>query len=255
MTIKNLLVTFGAGLLLSASVSVQAQDKLRIYAASSMTNAVNELVSEFEKQSSISATPVYAGTSSLARQIHQGAPADVFIAANEKWVNYLIEQKVINGDAVTNVAQNQLVVITPVNHQGSLDINDSASWLNYLQKGRIAIGQTNAVPAGIYAKESLESLGIWSAVERSLAPTNNVRIALALVERNEVPLGIVYKTDALMSEGVKIIARLPESSHSPIVYPMAQLNAKPQVEAFAQFMKTQQARNVLQRYGFEVEHQ
>lgn len=253
MTISKLFTTLCSAVLLASSLTAQAQEKLRIYAASSMTNAVNELVSEFEKKSQVSVTTVYAGTSSLARQIHQGAPVDLFIAANTKWMNYLVEQKVILGDSVTEVASNQLVVITPVDRQGTLKIDDSDSWLNYLQGQRIAIGQTNAVPAGIYAKQSLEYFSVWHQLKGVLAPTNNVRIALALVERKEVPLGIVYKTDAMMSSGVKVIAQFPESSHAPIIYPMAQLNAKKQTKWFAAFIKSKRAQEILKSYGFEVE--
>lgn len=253
MTISKLFTTLCSAVLLASSLTAQAQDKLRIYAASSMTNAVNELVSEFEKQSQVPVTTVYAGTSSLARQIHQGAPVDLFIAANIKWMNYLVKQQVISSDVVTNIAANQLVVVTPVDQKGTLKVNDSDSWLNYLQGQRIAIGQTNAVPAGIYAKQSLESLSVWPQLQGVLAPTNNVRIALTLVERKEVPLGIVYKTDAMMSSGVKVVAELPESSHDAIIYPMAQLNAKPQTKQFSAFVQSQQGQQILKSYGFAVE--
>lgn len=250
MTLRN---CFYSALLLMISVSTYAEDKLRIYAASSMTNAVNELVNEFEKQHDVSTTTVFAGTSSLARQIEQGAPVDLFIAANTKWMDYLVKQKVIQGDAVTRVARNQLVVVAPIGQKGTLDIKDSQSWLNYLQGQRLAIGQTNAVPAGIYAKQSLEHLSVWPQLKRLIAPTNNVRIALALVERSEVPLGIVYKTDALMSSGVKVLATLPHTSHSPIVYPMAQLNTKPQTDQFVQFIESDKAQQIMQSFGFEIE--
>ena len=172
---------------------------------------------------------------------------------NIKWLNYLVKQQVISGDAVTSVAVNQLVVVTPVDQKGTLKVNDSDSWLNYLQGQRIAIGQTNAVPAGIYAKQSLESLSVWPQLQGALAPTNNVRIALTLVERKEVPLGIVYKTDAMMSSGVKVVAELPESSHDAIIYPMAQLNAKPQTKQFSAFVQSQRGQQILKSYGFAVE--
>lgn len=253
MKTKKLTLVLLAVLLNTIVFHVQAQDKLTVYAASSMTNAVNDLVKEFEKTSRIATTTVYAGTSSLARQIEQGAPADLFISANKKWVNYLIKKQIVNSDAVTELARNQLVVVSPIGHTDILQIDSGTSWLSYLKGGRLAIGQTNAVPAGIYAKESLESLAVWQDVKFSLAPTNNVRIALTLVERAEAPLGIVYKTDALMSSEVKIVANLPDTSHQPITYPLVQLNAKPQTQQFADFLQTPKARNILLSYGFQVD--
>lgn len=225
-------------------------DKIRVYAASSMTNVVNELVDQFEAQSDVQVTTVYGGSSSLARQIAQGAPADVLISANLKWVDYLQDQGVVNGDNVTNVASNQLVVIAPSGNSAQLNVQSANSWLDALDGQRMAIGQTNAVPAGIYAKQSLTQLGVWPQVQSHLAPTNNVRIALTLVERKEAPLGIVYKTDAMLSKEVQIIAQLPDSSHSPIIYPMAIINRTPSSEQFAQFVQSPSAQQVMQRYGF-----
>ncbi|WP_394126234.1 molybdate ABC transporter substrate-binding protein [Vibrio hepatarius] len=235
-----------AALLFCASLS--AQEQLRIYAASSMTNAVNELVDVYESNNKVKVTTVYGGTSSLARQVEQGAPVDVFIAANTKWMNYLVDKDLISGDNVTNIATNKLVVIAATAIE--LDVTNENSWKSALNGQRLAIGQTNAVPAGIYAKQSLESLNVWSQLKRQLAPTKNVRIALTLVERKETPLGIVYQTDALSSPNVQVVASLPETSHDAIIYPMAIMNSEPTTVDFTQFVHSKAGKEILKKYGF-----
>ncbi|KOO15913.1 molybdate transporter [Vibrio xuii] len=235
-----------AALLFCSSLS--AQEQLRVYAASSMTNAVNELVDVYESKSQVKITTVYGGTSSLARQVEQGAPVDVFIAANTKWMNYLVNKNLITGDSVTNVAANELVVIAA--EAVELDVTSESSWISALNGQRMAIGQTNAVPAGIYAKQSLESLNVWPQLKRQLAPTKNVRIALTLVERKETPLGIVYKTDALSSSNVQVVASLPEASHDAIIYPMAMMNSEPATVDFTLFVRSKAGQEILKKYGF-----
>lgn len=244
------------------SFNVQAEP-LRIYAASSMTNVVNEMVKQFEKTQAISVSTIYAGSASLARQIAQGAPADLYISANLKWMDYLVSQGVIDSDAVTNVATNELVVIAPKDQAVKLDITQSNSWLAALSGSRLAIGQPDVVPAGIYAKQALIKLGVWQAVQPHLAPSNNVRLALALVERKEVPLGIVYKSDMYRggvtngandsntnSEKTVVVASLPSDLHAKIIYPMAGLNDRPATAQFAQFMLSAKGQAIFERFGF-----
>ncbi|KJY83855.1 molybdate transporter [Vibrio galatheae] len=238
-------------LLMCASFSTHAE-KLRVYAASSMTNVVNELVTQFEANQPVAVSKVYGGSASLARQIAQGAPADIYISANQQWMEYLQGQGVVGSDAVTNLASNRLVVIAPEGEKVPFELSDSESWLAELGEFRLAIGQPNAVPAGMYAKEALVNLGVWQMLESRLAPTNNVRIALTLVERSETPLGIVYQTDAMQSQESQIVAVLPAKLHTRIVYPMAVLNEKPQTKAFAEFLSSRQAQNVLLSYGFSL---
>lgn len=244
----NLIRSLVAAASLCVCTSISAQENIRVYAASSMTNAVNELVEQFKQEHAITVTTVYAGSSSLARQIEQGAPIDLYISANEKWMDYLVQSGVVMRDAVINIATNKLVVVGT--ESATLDIKDPQSWLSLLAGNRLAIGQTNAVPAGIYAQQSLESLGVWSELKSSLAPTKNVRIALTLVERQETPLGIVYKTDANLSDKVTLISELPDDSHTPITYPMARLNDKASTASFAQFVLSEQGQSILQSYGF-----
>ncbi|WP_425667132.1 molybdate ABC transporter substrate-binding protein [Vibrio tubiashii] len=232
-----------------ASFSAHSES-LRIYAASSMTNVVNDLVEQYEESNDTSVTTVFGGSASLARQLAQGAPADIYISANHKWMEYLVEQSIVNGDGVTNIAANSLVAIAPKGHLLNLDVDSEESWISALEGYRLAIGQTNAVPAGMYAKQALVNLGVWDEVKTHLAPTNNVRIALTLVERGESPLGIVYKTDALLSDKVEVVATLPSSSHANIVYPMASLNEKIETQRFVKFIHSEQAQRVFKQYGF-----
>ena len=234
---------------------VSAQDSIKVYAASSMTNVVNELISEFEKNHDIDVTPVYASTSSLVRQIERGAPADVFIAANEKWMTHLVDRGYVSGDNVTNWAGNELVLISSESDKtdySQFRLDDTTTWQATLQGERLAVGNIMSVPAGIYAKESLEALKVWQSVRTRLAPSNNVRMALALVERQEAILGIVYKTDAMLSNDVSIVDTFPVSSHTPIRYPVAKLNGSESTQAFYTFMQGGFSKSVLDRYGFNT---
>lgn len=231
-------------------VSASASETLRVYAASSMTNAVTSLVEEFKQQYQLDIMTVFGATSSLARQIEHGAPADIYIAANTKWVDHLVRRQVVKSDAVTNIASNQLVVASK--QQGlKLDLYQVQDWLTILSDGqRLAIAEPNAVPAGIYARQSLQSLGVWNSVNSKLAPTNNVRVALTLIEREEVPIGIVYQTDVQQSKELKVVAELPDQSHQPIVYPMIRLTDRSASVLFADFVTGVQGQAILAQYGF-----
>lgn len=233
--------------------AVYAQEKITVYAASSMTNAVNELIAAYQPKQPLDIVPVYAGSSALARQIEQGAPADIFISANYNWVTHLLNKNIVTSDKVTLLAGNQLVLIAPQSSKlNSLVVNDVAAWLDALNGSRLAIGNTMAVPVGMYAKEALEKLKVWSSLAPMLAQTNNVRLALALVERQEAALGIVYNTDALMSNKVKVVHEFDSSLHSAIHYPLVQLTERDTVNQFMLFLRSDQAKSILQNYGFSV---
>lgn len=235
-----------------SSTHLLAAEKLRVYAASSMTNAVNLLVEEFEKNHTVDVIPVYASTSSLVRQIERGAPADIFISANEKWTTHLVDRKYVSSDNVTNLCENELVLIAPKDSSVSLDLSQGDQWTKLLTNERLAVGNTMSVPAGIYAKEALETLGVWDDVSSRLAPSNNVRMALALVERSEAKLGIVYKTDALLSKEVNLVETFPSDLHTPIRYPVAKMSDKVIAEEFYTFLETEKAKDILNSFGFEV---
>ncbi|WED24360.1 molybdate ABC transporter substrate-binding protein [Vibrio sp. JC009] len=229
-----------------------ASDTLKVYSAASMTNAINEVSAAFSAKTGIKVTPVYASSSSLARQIEKGAPADIYISANKKWVDYLISKDLFSSTDTKVIARNRLALITSVRSQiESFDIDNSDLWVKNLENSRLAIGQTNSVPAGIYGKQSLSNSGVWQQVERKLAPVNNVRVALALVEREEANLGIVYQTDAKISDRVTVLALFPEASHDPIVYPAAQLNQSEAAGAFYQFLSSDKASEIFAKFGFQ----
>ncbi|MCC5516640.1 molybdate ABC transporter substrate-binding protein [Vibrio splendidus] len=248
---RVILLTIALTSALSSS-HLLAAEKLRVYAASSMTNAVNLLVEEFEKDHSVDVIPVYASTSSLVRQIERGAPADIFISANEKWMTHLVDHQLVSSDNVTNLCENELVLISPKETPISLDLSNDDQWAKLLTNERLAVGNTMSVPAGIYAKEALKTLGVWDDVKTRLAPSNNVRMALALVERSEAKLGIVYKTDALLSKEVNLVSTFPSNLHTPIRYPVAKLSDKVVAEEFYTFLNSEKAKDTLNSFGFEV---
>lgn len=246
---KTIFLLTSALLLTGLSSALHAQEKIRVYAASSMTNAIDALVEQFEATRNITVSKVYAGTSSLARQIEQGAPADVFISANLRWTDYLIENGIVSSDNVSNLARNQLVVVS--NDQIDLNLTQAESWELALDGGRFAIGQTQSVPVGIYAKEALQSMGVWEQIQRYSAPTNNVRTALALAERGEVPLAVVYLTDAKLSDTLNIAAFIPSDTHSPITYPIAKLNDDVATVSFVDYLLSSEGQAVLKQFGFQ----
>ncbi len=228
-------------------------ESIKVYAAASMTNVVNEITDHFSAHTAIKVIPVYGGSSALARQIDKGAPADIYISANKKWMNYLVDQGVINGDSVTIIAKNELVLISPASEKiAQFDLSDKEQWAQLLQNERLALGLPESVPVGIYAKQSLSHLGVWPVIKKRIAATHSARRALALVERGEARLGIVYKTDALFSNRVRIVAPLSTDSHEAIVYPMAALNNKPEVQALVDYFDSEQAQRIFKRYGFHT---
>ncbi|EOW2076316.1 molybdate ABC transporter substrate-binding protein [Vibrio mimicus] len=231
---------------------VSAKETLHIYAASSMTNAVNALVEAYQQQHDVKLVTVYGGSSSLARQIEAGAPADLFISANEEWANYLVEKSLVKPQNVTTLAANRLVLIRPSTQPiEAFDVQNVSAWQAALADSRLAVAQVDAVPAGIYAKQALQHAGVWSQLESRLAQTNNVRLALALVERGESPLGIVYKTDAMLSDKVTIVTTFSAQSHQAIRYPLAQLNDKAASAELVAYFRSAQAQQILQGFGFE----
>ncbi|MGR5450147.1 molybdate ABC transporter substrate-binding protein [Vibrio sp. PNB22_2_2] len=238
--------------ILSVSSTVNAAMDLKVYAASSLTNVIDTIAQDFESQYDISVTPVYGGSSSIARQVLSGAPADVVILANAKWMNYLVKSEVVKGDNVTELVRNSLVVITPnTSKVETFDLSDVSAWENILNGHRLAIGNPATVPAGMYAKESLSNLGVWKSVERQVAPAKNVRLALTFVERDETPLGIVYKTDAQLSDKVKIVGEIADDTHADIVYPAALVKNSTQSARFFQYLKSDDAKRVFAQYGFQ----
>jgi molybdate transport system substrate-binding protein len=237
------------------SMSVAAE-RVTLFAAASLTNAITDVVAAFEQTHAIRVVTSFASSSTLARQIAQGAPADIFLSANQTWMDYLQEQDSIDEASRFTLLGNTLVLVAP--KDSPLEkVDVSAKWKPADQlgdDGRLAVGDPDHVPAGRYAKEALEHLGLWAKVKDKLAPSNSVRAALALVERGETPLGIVYGTDARVSSRVKVVGRFSDDSHTPIEYPVAIVKGHegPEAEQLAQFLQSETASDIFSGYGFEV---
>lgn len=194
----------------------------------------------------------FAASSALARQIEAGAPADLFISADQQWMNELQKRGLLAPKSRLTLLGNDLVLIAPLVSRIRLPITKGFPLARALGTGRLAIADPAAVPAGIYAEAALKSLGAWGDVKGRLAPAENVRAALAFVERGDAPLGIVYATDALQSKKVRIIGRFPASSHEAILYPVARLASSTSVEAesFLRFLASPAAKAIFRQFGF-----
>lgn len=242
-----------AALALGIAAASAAAADTTVYAAASTTNAMSDVISAFTEATTTAVTPSYASSSTLAKQIEQGAPAEVFVSANPKWMTYLGEAGLIVDGTRTDLLGNTLVLIAPADSPvETVEIGAGLDMAALLDGGRLSVGDPDHVPAGIYARQALESLGVWEATAPRLARANDVRSALALVERGEAPFGIVYATDAAISDGVKVVGAFPEDSHPPITYPAALVADTPASRALLAFMQSPEAAAIYDRYGFTV---
>jgi molybdate transport system substrate-binding protein len=230
-----------------------AAEPVTIYAAASLTSALEELA-EKAKAQDLDMRLSFGSSSTLAKQVEQGAPADLYFAANEEWMDYLDEHGLLEPGTRSNLLGNALVVIAPkgapfpVRPEKGFDVAGAFM-------GRLALGDPSHVPAGIYAKQALQALGWWQALADRLAPAVDVRAALSYVERGECKAGIVYATDAAISEKVEVLATLPPESHDPIVYPVAIIKGRnrPEVGKAMALLQSKPAVETFKRYGFQVQ--
>ncbi len=223
-----------------------------VFAAASLKDALDDQSRYFASATGHRAVASYAASSALAKQIENGAPADLFISADLEWMDYLAARKLINAQSRLNLLSNRLVLIAPAGSRVTLDIAPNFPLVAALGGGRLSIADPEHVPAGKYARSALESLGVWGSVAGRIAPAENVRAALVLVSRGEAPLGIVYRTDALADGRVRMVAEFPESSHPPIVYPAALIAStrSPAARELLEYLKSQAARALWARHGF-----
>jgi molybdate transport system substrate-binding protein len=238
---------------LFAALPAQAQDKtIILFAAASMKNAVDDINAAFTKATGIKVVASLAASSALAKQIEQGAPADVFASADLDWMDYLDKKKLIKDATRVNLLGNKLVLIAPKDSKlDNVTIGQGFDIAKLAGDGRIAVADVRAVPAGKYAKAALQKLGSWAAAEPKLASAENVRAALALVGRGEAPLGIVYETDAKIEKNVKIVGHFPDGSHPTITYPVALTkDAKPEAARYLDFLRSGLAKTIFETYGF-----
>ncbi|MDB5564073.1 MAG: molybdenum transporter substrate-binding protein [Tardiphaga sp.] len=230
-----------------------AQDKsLTVFAAASMKNALDDIDAAYTAKTGIKITASYAASSVLAKQIENGAPADVLVSADTDWMDYAISKKNINEPTRVNLLGNSIVLIAAKDSKlDNVTIGQGFDLAKLAGDGKIATGDVKSVPVGKYAKAALEKLGSWTAAEPKFAMAESVRAALTLVSRGEAPLGIVYATDAKVDPGVKIIATFPADSHPAIIYPVAATTtAKTEAADYLAFLKTKAAKTILEKYGF-----
>jgi len=248
--LTRFVVTACAALLFSASA--WAAD-VTMFAAASLSSALPQIAAAYQKQTGHTVAFSFAASSVLARQIENSPGVDVFMSADADWMDYLDSRSLVQHATRKNLLTTHLVLIAPVTSTLALKIAPHFDLLGALKGGRIAIADPDSVPAGKYAKSSLTSLGVWNAVVDHMAGAESVRVALAYVARGETPLGIVYKTDAMIEPKVKILDTFPDNSHAPIIYPAALTkDAKPVAKEFLDFLNGAQARAIFVKFGFEL---
>ena len=249
---KNLMI----GVALFSLCNLTQAETVKVYAAASLTNAISDIAVVYEKQHpQTDIVPVFGASSALAKQIEAGAKSDLFFSADVDWMNYLIKKQMITQNKSKALLSNQLVLISPkklnIAFKAQPNFNFAQSF-----KGHVCTGQMESVPAGKYAKQSLIKLNWLDSLKGRIVGTDDVRSALAFVERGECDVGIVYKTDALISKKVKVIGTFPENSHHPILYPLAltqQGEKNGDAVQFEKFVKSSpQAKIIFQKYGFSI---
>jgi molybdate transport system substrate-binding protein len=224
---------------------------IMVFAAASLTNVLQELGDGFTRETQIPVKFSFAASSALARQIENGAPADIFFSADLEWMDYLQTRGLIQRDSRHNLLGNRLVLIAPSDSPIKLKIEPHFALVAALGSGHLATGDPDSVPAGRYAREALTSLGVWNEVADRVARADSVRSALAFVDRGEAPLGIVYETDALIDKRVRVVDIFPDNSHLPILYPIALTRAaKPDAAKFASYLSGPAGGVAFKAYGF-----
>jgi molybdate transport system substrate-binding protein len=233
----------------------QAQNDMVVFAAASLKNALDEIAATWSKDTGKPAPKIsYGASPTLAKQIEQGAPADLFISADLDWMDYVAAKNLIKADTRFNLLGNKIVLIAPKDSKITTVAIKGADLAKALNGGRLSMANVDSVPAGKYGKAALEKLGAWHDVKDQIAQVENVRAALLLVARGEAPLGIVYSTDAAAEPNVRIVATFPEDSHPPIIYPAALTkDAKnADAKAFLDFLRGAKARASFEKQGFTV---
>ena len=231
-----------------------AAEEITAFAAASLTNVLSEAGQAFGQKEKHTVTFSFASSSTLAKQIENGAPANLFLSADLDWMDYLEQRKLIADGSRVDLLGNRLVMIAPANSTLTLDLKPGVDLSGLLSGGLLATGDPDHVPVGKYARQALEKLGTWKGIEGRIARVDNVRAALALVERAECPLGIVYATDAVTSPKVKVVGVFPADSYSPIVYPAALVKGKdtPAARRLLEFLKSPDAKPIFEKHGFTV---
>ncbi|MGE0024042.1 MAG: molybdate ABC transporter substrate-binding protein [Hyphomicrobium sp.] len=237
-----------------AESTAAATKTVVVFAAASLKNALDSIAKVWDEKSGKKATLSFAASSALAKQIESAAPADLFISADLKWMDWLAERKLINDASRKTLLGNTLVLVAPKDSAATLKIENGFGLAAALGEGRLAMGETSSVPAGVYGRAALTSLGVWDQVSAKVAGAENVRVALSYVARGEAPFGIVYGTDAKSEPQVKVVDTFPADSHPPIVYPVALTASSANADAkeFLDFLSSPEATQVFEDQGFTV---
>jgi molybdate transport system substrate-binding protein len=253
---RTILAACGLLSLASFAPAPAAAADLTVFAAASLKNALDDVNAAFTKKTNTKVVASYAASGALIKQIEQGAPADVFISADLDWMNYGEKAKAIATDTRVNLLGNRLVMVAEAGSALSNITIDSKLDLDAVTKGgRIAIGDVKSVPAGQYAQQAFQKLGLWAKVEPKIAMSESVRAALALVARGEAPVGVVYETDAKVEPKVKVVGAFPADSHPPIIYPVAQTThgaANADAKAYLTFLRSDDVKTIFTKYGFSM---
>jgi molybdate transport system substrate-binding protein len=241
--------------MLQAPAPAQGQT-VTVFAAASLRTALDGIAAEWRKETGKTARLSYAASGPLAKQIEAGAPADIFISADVPWMDYAAERKLIKAETRRNLLGNALVLVAPADSKAQpMEINAQTDFNALLGRdGRLVMGEPRSVPAGAYAQKALTSLGLWDKVKERVAQTESVRATLLFVARGEAPLGIVYRSDAHAEPKVKVLGTFPDSSHPPIVYPIAIIaaSANPDAKVFYDYLATPAASAIFKRESFDM---
>lgn len=255
---RTSMVALLASVLALSSGAVSAADSsgpVVVFAAASLTDALNEVGAACSTETGVAFKASYAASSALAKQIESGAPADLFMAADEEWMDYLDKKFLISKSSRHDLLGNELVLIAPADSNAKVKITTGPALVKSIGDARVATGDPDSVPVGKYARAALTKLGAWEAFEPRMVRAENVRAALAYVARGEAPFGIVYATDAQIEKKVKVLDTFPASSHPPILYPMA-LTSRAKDNAGAQKLEKclsgKAAAATFKKYGFTL---
>ena len=253
---KRLFLAFA--LLFAAAPALAQPRGPVVLAAASLQEALTDAARAWTARRHAPPVLSFAGSSALARQIEAGAPADLFVSADEEWMDHVAAKRLIRANTRASFLSNRLVLIAPVASRARgklrLTIGRDFPLARLLGNGRLALADPDAVPAGKYARAALSNLGVWGAVSPRVARAENVRAALALVERGEAPFGVVYATDARASNRVRVVGVFPANSHPPITYPVALLarSTNREAEGFRRFLISREGKAIFARRGFGV---
>ena len=242
------------GFVLAGTAPISRADgEVTVFAAASLTDVLRAAAASWQAKGNSAVVLSFGSSATIAKQVEAGAPADIFASADEKWMSYLSDKNLMEASTVHRPVGNDLVLVGPAN-AADIAISSSTNLAGALNGGRIAMGDPKSVPAGRYGEQALTKLGLWDSVKDKVAPAENVRAALALVQRGETPLGVVYMTDARGVQDVKIVGTFPDDSHDPIVYPIGIVagHNRPEVKGFFDFLGSDEGKALFKAYGFKI---